>query len=53
MTVEQLKFRIKQLTSIKLRFAANDQLIDIIRAHSALPPEPEEGEKDVTIIALF
>jgi len=37
MTVEQLKDRIKQ------RFAAKDQLIVIIRAHSALPPEPEEA----------
>ena len=53
MTVEQLKFWIKQLTGIKLRFAANDQLIDIIRAHSAFQAEPEEGKTDVTIITLF
>ena len=43
----------KSITGINPRFAGKDQLIDISRAHSALPPEPEEGETDITIITPF
>ena len=43
MSVAELKNLIKELTGTKPRFTSKPQLIDIVRAHRAVPPEPDDG----------
>ena len=45
MTVAELRDTIKELTGTKPRFGSKEQLIDIIRAHRSVPPEPEDGTR--------